>query len=237
MNEKIDQMKFGNQCLDIDLDKWIEKFYKIYKDKSDDFKISGAFKGNTHYKFTLDDRISFAKDIPFIRDSKLQWFFEFFYATEPVGLHNDYLLTNMSNGDIIRDKIGILIPLEWNSKQPYTLFFDKFTEDSKLIFRKGEMRHHKTNEVYSYRHSDDIDKEIDFYQPIGSKNRRQYIDLKIVDIFTYKKNYSYVFDTRQWHSGSWFIDNLTGEPEEKKYKLIISGFGSEILNPKNRNKC
>ena len=215
---------YGKRQLDIDIQQWKDKFYNSYI--QNDFKKSGVNKGNRHYKFTQDDRELFTKIINPLCNIKLNWFFEFFYATEPVGLHNDYLQQYWDEESDTRDVAGVLVPLDWDSKLPYTIFFDKFTEDTKLIFRKGEMRNYKTDEIYHYRDTEEVDAEIDFYHPPKTTLRKQFANLKIESVYPYEKNTGYIFDTRQWHSGSWFLNSTTVEPDRTEYKLIISGFGA-----------
>lgn len=215
---------FGQHDIDINLDIWKDKFTKIKKITSP--KMSGVHKGNKHYKFLQEDRDILTEKMNNLFDTNLNWFFEFFYATEPVGLHNDYLQQYWDEQSDTRDIAGILIPIEWNCKQPYTIFFDKFSEGNKLIFRKGEMRDYKTNDVVEYRPTGIVNEEIKKYHPIGSSLHKQFADLKLKEVYAYKKNTAYVFDTRQWHSSSWFLDKLTVEPDRLEYKLIITGFGA-----------
>lgn len=217
-------MMFGEYKINIDRKSWLKK-YKVYSESTEP-KISGMYKGNKHYKIAQDDRALLSNIINKLCKRKLNWFFEFFYATEPVGLHNDYLQQYWDEESDTRDVSGVLIPIDWSCKQPYTIFFDKFTDTGKLIYRQGEMRDHKTNEIYHYRDSNVIEKEIDYFHPPRSEFRRQFENLRIDKAYLYQKDTIFIFDTRQWHSSSWFLEDLTVKPYRTEYKLIISGFGA-----------
>jgi hypothetical protein len=126
-----------------------------------------------------------------------------------------------------RVDIGVIIPLEWNCKQPYTINYNRAEEfPRKVVFRKGEMRYIDTNEVINYRRAKQVDEEVAKYNPKGTEYYKLYQDLKVHSVYEWKLGTAMIFDTRRWHSSSWFLSDNMLPDTSSEYKRAIIGFGS-----------
>lgn len=161
------------------------------------------------------------------------WNFEYFHSGEPAGLHTDYDTVKSSNEDnkVNIVEVGVLIPLDWNCKQPYTVFYNKTCDvPRKLIYRKGEMRFKDNDEIVSYREGSEdtwwFDEQVLKYNPIDSFYIREYANLKVDSVYQWNKGSMVLFDTKRWHSSSWFLSSNVLPDISTEYKKSIIGFGS-----------
>ena len=123
--------------------------------------------------------------------------------------------------------IGIIIPLEWNSKQPYTVSYNRVSDvPRKLLYRKGEVRYTDNNEIFEYRDKWEFDEEVLKYNPKGTEYYKEYADLKVQSVYEWKVGTAVVFDTSRWHSSSWFLTEKMLPDVSTEYKRSIIGFAS-----------
>lgn len=162
------------------------------------------------------------------------WNWEYFHSGEPAGLHTDYLSFPNSwrpNKDEITHDcylvLGIIIPLEWNCKQPYTVTYNAVTDaPRKMIYRRGEMRYMDTDEVIPYRDHNVLDPEVAKYNPETTEYHKEYFDLELYSVYEWQVGTCIVFDTRRWHSSSWFLSSNRIPETSTEYKRSIIGFAS-----------
>lgn len=224
---------FNTYSFDLDLDFFNKESNALLT--SDKVKETGANGVNLFCKTPPSTK----KELTAYLNTKLQmefdWNFEYFKSSEPAGLHTDYLSFENSwkpkEMNVITHDchlvIGVIIPLEWNSKQPYTVSYDKRSvEPRKLIYRKGEMRYMDTNEVVEYRTEWKYDPEVLKYNPEGTEYYREYADLTVHSAYEWKLGTMLVFDTARWHSSSWFLSSDRVVKPATEFKKSIIGFGS-----------
>jgi hypothetical protein len=241
-------MEFGSYTYDksvIDTEKHKQAFNNILSGPQDGFKRTGGNNLNAFVKVPEQDTLSkYAREVTGLSDSS--WYWEYFHSAEPVGLHTDAKTDYFPKSE--RDKpepnythldrtvVGIIIPLEWNCKQPYTINYNRTHDDDlprKMIYRKGQMRYIDTDEVFMYRDPDEqewkFDKEVLKYNPLNSGYVDMYAGLRVHSVYTWTTNTMMIFDTRRWHSSSWFL-STEHIPESialsTEYKRSIVGFGS-----------
>ena len=155
------------------------------------------------------------------------WDFQYFHSGEPAGLHTDYTIVPYNQEKECRVDIGIIIPLEWNCKQPYTINYNRVEPlPRKAIFRKGEMRYTDNNEIINYRQENQLDQEVAKYNPRGTEYYKLYYDLKVHSVYEWRPGTAMVFDTSRWHSSSWFLSDSVLPDTSTEYKRAIIGFGS-----------
>jgi hypothetical protein len=162
------------------------------------------------------------------------WNWEYFHSGEPAGLHTDYLSFPNSwkpNKDVITHDcylvLGIIIPLEWNCKQPYTVNYDKLSDvPRKMLYRKGEMRYIDNDEVFEYRTERVLDPALAEYNPEHTEYSKEYLDLKLHSVYQWNIGTCMVFDTRRWHSSSWFLSDDRVPKISTEHKRSIIGFAS-----------
>tara|TARA_B100002019_G_scaffold212634_1_gene185381 strand:- start:4494 stop:5231 length:738 start_codon:yes stop_codon:yes gene_type:complete len=223
---------YGSYKLDFDPLQYLPEARATYDSK--DAKVSGRNDFNRfnnvskHTKKYLVDYWNKTFELDY------DWTWEYFHSGEPAGLHTDYLSFPNSwkpNKDYITHDcyvvMGIIIPLEWNCKQPYTVNYNKIAESPrKLKFRKGEMRYQDNDEVYNYRTDYLYDEEVLKYNPSGTEYYKEYADLNFHSAYKWKVGTAMVFDTRRWHSSSWFIKDKMLPDTSTEYKRSIIGFAS-----------
>lgn len=162
------------------------------------------------------------------------WTWEYYRSGEPVGMHTDYKSFDnvWYQSDPARKLqchvvLGLLVPLSWTSKQPYTLFFDKFSSrDKKLIFSKGHMRYQESGEIVEYQTDLLYDPAVLEHIPEHVEYGNQSADLKLHNVYKWQVNTGCFFDTRQWHASSWFLEETSCPPMVTKSKTGIIGFAS-----------
>jgi len=223
---------YGSYILDFDPLQYLSEAHTTYA--SDDAKISGRNdfnRFNNVSKQTKKELVSYwNKEF----DLDYDWTWEYFHSGEPAGLHTDYLSFPNSwkpNKEYITHDcyvvLGIIIPLEWNCKQPYTINYNMIsTVPRKLKFRKGEMRYQDNDEVFEYRKDWEYDQEVLKYNPAGTEYYKEYADLTFHSAYQWEVGTAMVFDTRRWHSSSWFLQDKMLPNISKEYKRSIIGFAS-----------
>lgn len=173
---------------------------------------------------------------PLLKHDSYEWTWEYYRSGEPVGMHTDYKsFDNIWYTDEPERNVechvvlGMLIPLSWDSKQPYTLFFNKFSElPKKLIFSKGYMRYQGSNDIYEYQKEFVYDPNVLPYIPKEAEYGNQTADLVLANIYKWDIGTGYLFDTRQWHASSWFLDTMKIPKSLTQSKTGIVGFA--IIN-------
>lgn len=203
---------------------------------SEAVKFTGANNVNKFCRFTDDQRAVFSDYLSNKLGMSFDWTMEYFQSSEPAGLHTDY----ESEEDSWKPKemgltthdwhllVGVIIPLEWTcKKQPYTVNYDRVTDTPrKLIYRKGEMRYKDNNEVFPYRDAWNFDPEVLKYNPEDTAYYGEYADLKVHSVYEWKLGTMLVFDTKRWHSSSWFLSTSDVQVPPTEYKRSIIAFGS-----------
>lgn len=226
-------INFGTYSNDLDLEYFNDQAnIQLVSAKS---KFTGANNINlfcniqSEHKNYLTDYLNKKIGIDF------DWNFEYFKSSEPAGLHTDYESFENSwkpkeMGVTTHDChliVGVIIPLEWNCKQPYTVNYNRRSNiPRKLIYRKGEMRYKDNDEIFPYRDLWKYDNEVLKYNPKETEYYREYADLKIYSVYEWKVGTMMVFDTARWHGSSWFLSTNSVVTPPTEYKKSIIGFGS-----------
>jgi len=228
----VDRPEFGTYSLDFDPLQFLSEAHTVYD--SPTAKTSGRNNFNRFNNVSPDTkkwlRTYWNKRLGMDYD----WNWEYFHSGEPAGLHTDYLSFPNSwkpNKDKITHDcfvvLGIIIPLEWNCKQPYTVNYDIVSDEPrKLMYRQGEMRYLDNNSVYDYRSHWDYDPEVLKYNPKETQYHKEYADLKFHSAYEWDLGSCIVFDTRRWHSSSWFLSDKRMPDVSTEYKRSIIGFAS-----------
>jgi hypothetical protein len=145
-----------------------------------------------------------------------------------VGLHTDYTVDEKGYELVA----GVIIPLYWTCLHPYTISYDKFTED-KLMYKHNAMRNEDDSNIIDWQTKEFFDPQLFLHFPKGVKYRKQVYDLKALDIYKWNTQTAYVFNTKQWHNSSWFLkDKELPSKMGGPWKLSIIGFGSRKKLPK-----
>lgn len=199
---------------------------------SPDVKYSGSKNFNKFIKVPLETKKLLSNYFnSLLQPNYFDWNFEYFHSGEPAGLHTDYETITLKDNKKCLIVVGVIIPLEWNCKQPYTICYDKVSEaPRKLMYRKGEMRYKDNDEIFHYRDEDknkwSFDKESIIYNPKNTKYFNEYADLKVHSVYQWTINTALVFDTKRWHSSCWFLSSNDLPEVSTEYKKSIIGFGS-----------
>lgn len=224
--------QYGSIKLGFDPLQYTNEAYATYE--SNDAKVSGR---NDFNKFNNVSKQT-KKDLSTYWNNKFNldydWMWEYFHSGEPAGLHTDYLSFPNSwkpNKDFITHDcylvLGIIIPLEWTCKQPYTINYDKVSDvPRKLKFSKGEMRYQDTGEIFDYRTNYEYDDDVLKYNPQGTEYYKEYADLTVHSVYKWETGSAMIFDTRRWHSSSWFLSDKMLPKTSTEYKRSIIGFAS-----------
>ncbi len=227
------RINYGTHNIKLDID-----YHNQLSDsllKSPAVKKSGMNNLNSFVSVPKEIKQSLSKYINEHLGSTFDWNFEYFKSGEPAGLHTDYVaIPNSwrpkSENVITHDchiVIGVIIPLEWNCKQPYTVNYNRTsTTPRKLIYRRGEMRYMDTDDVLEYRSTWIYNDEVLKYNPKNTQYYREYADLTIHSVYKWTLGTMMVFDTARWHSSSWFLTSDTIPERVTEYKKSIIGFGS-----------
>lgn len=224
---------FGSYAFDLDLNLYNTEADSLLA--SDKVKHTGANNVNLFCKTPPGAKKELAQYLNNTLKMEFDWNFEYFKSSEPAGLHTDYLSFENSwkpkEMNVITHDchlvVGVIIPLEWNCKQPYTVSYNRVsTEPRKLIYRKGEMRYMDNNEVVEYRTDWNYDLEVLKYNPEGTEYYREYADLTVHSAYEWKLGTMTVFDTSRWHSSSWFLSTDMVVKPATEFKKSIIGFGS-----------
>lgn len=226
-------IRFGSYDIDLDIAKCNAESTTLLEGNG--VKTSGMNNFNRFTSTPPSTKVFLSRYINSMLGTTFDWNFEYFRSGEPAGLHTDYLSVPNSwrpreEGMITHDcyiVIGVIIPLEWNCKQPYTVSYDRIsTEPRKLMFKRGEMRYVDTDEVIPYRTKWEYDPEIMKYNPMTTQYHKEYADLKLHSVYEWKLGTMLVFDTARWHSSSWYLSTDTIPEVSTEFKKSIIGFGS-----------
>jgi hypothetical protein len=226
-------MKYGSYNVDLNIE-----YYKNEAEvllQSEKIKTTGRHNFNKFIRLTKESEIDLTKYFTNILTNDYDWHWEYFHSGQPVGLHTDYTaFPNVWNTSVKQEcyvVVGVIIPLEWNSKQPYTVNYDKITDvPRKLKYVKGEMRYIDNYEVFNYRDKWEYDAESLVYNPKKTENYKQFADLKIHSVYKWEIGTAMVFDTKRWHSSSWFLSDAELPKVSTEYKRSILGLGSININ-------
>jgi hypothetical protein len=226
-------MKYGSYNVDLNIE-----YYKNEAEvllQSEKIKTTGRYNFNKFISLSKESGIELTKCFTNLLASDYDWHWEYFHSGQPVGLHTDYtVFSNVWNTAANQEchvVVGIIIPLEWNSKQPYTVNYDKITDvPRKLKYVKGEMRYIDNYEVFNYRDKWEYDAESLVYNPKETENYKQFADLKIHSVYKWEIGKAMVFDPKRWHSSSWFLSDAVLPKVSTEYKRSILGLGSININ-------
>ena len=221
-------IKYGSVDIDLNI-----KNYKNNADillESTDIKTTGRNKFNKFIKVPNESQIEITEYFNNLLKENYNWNWEYFHSGEPAGLHTDYLsFPNKweSRDDECHVILGVIIPLEWNSRQPYTVSYNRVSPiPRKLVYRQGEMRYIDNNDVFEYRTNWEYDPEVLKYNPKGTDYYKEYADLKIDSVYEWKVGTALLFDTKRWHSSSWFLTDNKLPDISTEYKRSIIGMAS-----------
>lgn len=197
---------------------------------SDNAKKTGSLNLNRFIKVT-DTSKSYISSYLNKHVLTCDWTIEYFKSYEPAGLHTDYVSfpnTWISETDVdCHIMVGVIIPLKWKSKQPYTVTYNRVeTSPRKLVYKQGNMRYIDTNEIVEYRHKWEYDSEVLKHNPINTMYYKEYADLHVDFAYMWQLGTMLVFDTRRWHSSSWFLSTDTIPQVPLEYKESLVAFGS-----------
>lgn len=169
----------------------------------DNVRTIGKNGLNKFSNLDIDDRLELGEKINNIFGLDYRWTFDYCYTPDPVGLHNDF------EKDVVN---GIIIPLDWNIEQPYTLTFDRETRDGKILYKEGNAYYKDSGKLIE-KTSDELDPEVIQYIP--ESRWHIYKGLKLHNVFKWEIGKVFLFEANRWHTSSWFYG----------YKSFINGFG------------
>ena len=164
---------YGSYDIDFDPLQFLSEAHATYENKN--AKVSGRNDFNRFNNVSKETKKYLVDYWNKKFDLDYDWNWEYFHSGEPAGLHTDYLCFPNSwkpNKDQITHDcyivLGIIIPLEWTCKQPYTINYDKVSQiPRKLKYKKKEMRYQDNDEIYEYRKDYLYDDEVLKYNPKG----------------------------------------------------------------------
>ena len=228
---------YGSNVIDLDIYRYnLESRSAL---ESPNVKISGSLGHNRFVSTSADTKAYLSTYVNHYLNVKLDWNFEYFKSGEPAGLHTDYVsLPNtwrVVNDNLITHDchivMGVIIPLEWACKQPYTINYDRVSNvPRKLIYGKGEMRYMDNDEIVQYRPNSEsqwwYNKEAVRYNPVNTQYHKEYACLNVHSVYEWQLGTMFVFDTARWHSSSWFLQSNELTSISTEYKQSIIGFGS-----------
>lgn len=230
---KNNPIKYGSFEANIDLNYHTAMSNELLN--SSKVKSSGLNNHNSFINLLPEDKKSLSLYLNSLLKSNFEWNFEYFKSGEPAGLHTDYISIPNSwkpkeMGIITHDchiVIGVIIPLEWNCKQPYTVNYNRISNvPRKLKYKNGEMRYLDNDEIFEYRDKWVYDEEVLKYNPKKTEYYKEYADLTVHSVYEWKRGTMLIFDTRRWHSSSWFLSTEKVPEVSTEYKKSIIGFGS-----------
>ncbi len=213
------------------LNSYINNVEDIYKgSKFGKFKRTGYKERNRFLKMGPSETKQLNEYLNDKHNTNLKWSFDFFHSCTPLVLHTDYMI-DKEGYEIVA---GCIIPLDWNCKQPYTLNFNKVQQEPrKLMYRpdftskypKAEMRYlDNKDELVDYITDGVPCPGIEKYVPKTCEMYEQMKDIEIESVYEWKIGTYMLFDTRRWHSSSWYSRFNTFEESTEDYKRSIIGF-------------
>jgi len=189
-------------------------------------KIRGAKKHNKFSRTSKETKRQLNILVNTMLQTQLFWNFDFFHSGEPVGLHTDYDVVPWDEKEESIVTTGIIIPIGWTCKQPYTLIYDHFEPSpNKLMYNNGAMRTADGTKMDPER-ADWYDYEVERHNPKGTMHHKELNGIKIIEEYEWKIGTAFVFDTRYWHSSSWFLPTPDIEDDSSVFKRMVVGFGS-----------
>lgn len=230
---KIYYNSFGTHFIDLPVEQY-KKQQLEYLD-SDNVKFTGRNNFNKFCSVPTNTKLELDNYFTKLMNYRYDWNWEYFHSGEPAGLHTDYVSFPNSwkpkeDGIITHDChiiLGVIIPLDWNCKQPYTINYDRVSDiPRKLLYKKGEMRYQDNNEIFEYRNNWIYDNEVLTYNPKGSEYYKEYANLKIHSVYKWTLGTALIFDTKRWHSSSWFLKDQMLPKLSTEFKRSIIGFAS-----------
>jgi hypothetical protein len=231
--DEVPRINFGTYNVDLNLDLLHEEATCLLQ--SNNVKKTGATNTNLFCNTSKETKSLLSNYMNKSVGIDFDWNFEYFKSSEPAGLHTDYESFENSwkpkEMNVVTHDchllIGVIIPLDWQCKQPYTINYNRISDiPRKLIYRKGEMRYKDNDEIFEYRKNWNYDDNVLEYNPKGTQYYREYADLKIHSVYKWKVGTMMVFDTARWHSSSWFLSTDHSVIPPTEYKKSIIGFGS-----------
>lgn len=224
-------MIYDSYNVDLDIEFYKHEAEQLLTSPDSKIKKTGRTDLNYFTSVPVESKSKLSSYITNLLGITYDWNWEYFHSGEPVGLHTDYLaFPNVWNTTTAQDchvEVGIIIPLDWNCKQPYTINYNRTTDvPRKMLFRNGEMRYIDNNEVVNYRDKWEYDANSLVYNPEGTDCYKQFADLKVHSVYKWKIGTALAFDTKRWHSSSWFLKDNTLPKISTEYKRSIIGFGS-----------
>ena len=216
-------LKFGKYDINIDIEYYRQQCKELILNST---KISG-FKKHNKLIGVPDQAPLMLLAEQLTENEGLDWNFDYFHSGEPVGLHTDNDTVPWDKDTECQVIASLTIPLEWNCKQPYTIFYDKVSHaPRKMIFRKGDMRYTDNNEIFEYRTEWKYDDKVIQYNPEGTQYYKEYADLLLYDVYQWKIQTAVLSDASRWHSSSWWLNEMTIPDVSNEWKRAILGFGS-----------
>jgi hypothetical protein len=217
--------RYGSYDVDIDID--------YYKNQANDMlskptvKLTGLKHHNYFCSVPANEKEKLREFAISLLGKFYDWNFDYFHSGEPVGLHTDYDTIAWNDNIDCHVVVGIIIPLEWNCKQPYTINYNRVSEiPRKLMYRDDELRYRYNDEIFPYRSKWEYDDEVKKYNPTNTYYAPEYADLKIDSVYEWKIGTAMVFDTARLHSSSWFLSTKNIPDVSTEWKRSIIGFGS-----------
>lgn len=229
----VPKIPFGTYKFDLDLDYYNQQADQLLS--SEKVKYTGANSVNLFCKTPAETKKELTEYLNAVVGIDFDWNFEYFRSSEPAGLHTDYVSFENSwkpkEMNVVTHDchliVGVIIPLEWNCKQPFTVNYNRKSDvPRKLIYRKGEMRYVDNDDVVNYRTKWEYDPDVLKYNPEGTEYYREYADLKLHSVYEWQKGTMMIFDTARWHSSSWFLSTVRVVKPAAEFKKSIVGFGS-----------
>ena len=206
----------------------IENCSIILNDKDIDFKHTGHNLVNRFCLIEKEYNNELESFLNKTHNTNYEWTFEYFHSAAPVGLHTDYDRKVYSRGGHFEIVAGFIAPCTWTCKQPYTINYNKEqSEPRKLIYKQGHMRYLDNNEIIDYRINKNITSDIENYIPKECEMYEQMQDIEIQDVYKWEVGTYMLFDTRRWHSSSWYSSsNKYKDLDLTEYKRSIIGFAT-----------
>ena len=226
-----------------DFDFLIKNCPKTLDNKDIDFKYTGQNSVNRFCRIEKEVNKELESFLNNKHNTNYDWTFEYFHSSAPVGLHTDYDKRVYPNPD--KDGIryyeivtGFIAPIEWTCKQPYTITYNKIQQEPrKLMYKQKQMKYLDTNEVINYRTTGKITNNIEKYVPEDCAMYEQMQDIEIHDVYKWKIGTYMLFDTKRWHSSSWYSSKEKYDDLDlSEYKRSIIGFATQGFKQPNDKK-